>query len=59
VAGEKLYSLSGGECKIEIVDVTSLASIQKFTRSIGDQPIDMLLNIAGQPLLSSVGNSMC
>lgn len=47
VEGEKLKALEGPKCKTARVDVTSPESIASFKQSLGDQPIDMLLNIAG------------
>lgn len=48
VEGEKLKSLEGPKCKIGQLDVTSLESIQRFAKSLGDEPVDILLNVAGQ-----------
>lgn len=48
VEGEKLQALKGPKCKTAQVDVTSPESIEKFKQSLGDQPVDLLLNIAGQ-----------
>ncbi|KAF2484688.1 short-chain alcohol dehydrogenase-like protein [Neohortaea acidophila] len=45
--GEKLQSLKGSKCTTAQVDVTSVESIEKFKQSIGDEPVDLLLNIAG------------
>lgn len=50
--GDKLKALKGDKCKTFQVDVTSPESIAKFKESIGDQPVDLLLNIAGQLLRS-------
>ena len=48
VEGDKLKELKGEKCTTFQVDVTSPESIEKFKKSIGDQPVDLLLNIAGQ-----------
>lgn len=53
--GYKVYatdvSLSGKiqslKCETAHLDVSSPSSIQQFASSLGDQPIDLLLNIAG------------
>lgn len=47
VEGDKLKALKSSKCKIAQVDVTIPESIQKFKESLGDQPVDLLLNIAG------------
>lgn len=52
VEGDKLKALKGDKCKTAVVDVTSPDSIEKFKKSIGDEPVDLLLNIAGQCLHS-------
>ena len=43
--GEGLKGLSGAE--VSTLDVTAPDSIQSFKDSIGDEPIDLLLNVAG------------
>lgn len=48
VEGEKLKALEGPECKIAQLDVTSPESIERFKKSLGDEPVDLLLNIAGK-----------
>ncbi len=45
--GEKLQSLKGSKCKTTKLDVTSPDSIADFKKSLGDEPVDLLLNIAG------------
>lgn len=48
VEGDKLKALKSDKCKTAVVDVTSPESIEKFKKSLGDEPVDLLLNIAGQ-----------
>ena len=43
--GDGLKALKGAETAT--LDVTSLDSIQAFKASLGDEPIDLLLNVAG------------
>ena len=45
--GDKLSSLEGPNCQIGRLDVTSIDSIWEFKSSFGEQPLDVLLNIAG------------
>lgn len=47
--GEGLAGLKGAE--VSELDVTSMASIATFKEKFGDQPLDLLLNIAGKLLL--------
>ena len=46
--GEALKALAGDNCKIAQLDVTKPEAIAKFKESIGDEPVDILLNIAGK-----------
>lgn len=46
--GDKLQSLAGPKCKTGQLDVSDLESIKAFKAKLGDQPVDVLLNIAGQ-----------
>jgi short-subunit dehydrogenase len=46
--GDKLKALEGPKCKVAQVDVTSPSSIAKFKNVVGDQKVDVLLNIAGK-----------
>ena len=50
VDGDGLKALSSIGAKTHELDVTSTDSIHTFKQSIGDEPIDLLLNIAGPPL---------
>lgn len=43
--GDGLKALEGAT--VGQLDVTSLDSIAKFKDSLGDEPVDLLLNIAG------------
>ena len=52
--GENLQALKGDKCKTAQLDVTSPESIEKFKESLGDEPVDLLLNIAGQYSLGGV-----
>lgn len=45
MAGEKLKSLSAAQTSA--LDVTSQESIDAFKQSLGDEPVDILLNVAG------------
>ncbi|EXJ83427.1 hypothetical protein A1O1_07050 [Capronia coronata CBS 617.96] len=45
--GDGLTSLEAKGAHTAVLDVTSPESIQKFKASLGDTPIDLLLNIAG------------
>jgi len=42
-----LKALSSG-ATTQILDVASVESIKKFKNDLGDEPVDLLLNIAGQ-----------
>ncbi len=46
-AGEKLLGLQGPKCQIARLDITSVESIWEFKAALGDQKIDVLLNVAG------------
>ena len=46
--GDKLRSLEGPKCKIGQLDVSDIDAIHAFKSKLGDQPVDVLLNIAGQ-----------
>ncbi|ETN36428.1 uncharacterized protein HMPREF1541_08706 [Cyphellophora europaea CBS 101466] len=46
-SGDKLRSLEGPKCKIGQLDVSDIDSIRGFGDSLGNEPIDVLLNIAG------------
>ena len=46
--GDKLRSLEGPKCEIGRLDVTDVKSIEGFKNSLGDQKVDILLNIAGK-----------
>lgn len=43
--GEPLKSLG---CRTSQLDVTSPDSIARFAEAYGDQPLDLLLNVAGE-----------
>lgn len=45
--GDGLKTLESSGVKIGELDVTSPDSITKFKSQVGDQPVDLLLNIAG------------
>ena len=49
--GEKLQGLASDKCKTNQLDVTDPGSISKFKSLIGDTPVDVLLNVAGQSQL--------
>ena len=49
--GDVLRSLDGPKCKIGRLDVASVQSIQDFKNDLGSEPVDVLLNIAGQSSL--------
>jgi short-subunit dehydrogenase len=40
-------------CEAMMLDITSENDIELFANDIGDQPIDLLLNVAGQQLIWS------
>lgn len=48
--GEGLARLTGAD--VSELDVTSVESISKFKDHLGDQPVDLLLNIAGKLALA-------
>lgn len=53
-AGQNLLSLSGPKCQIGRLDVASIESIREFKIALGDQKVNVLLNVAGKsksPLL--------
>jgi hypothetical protein len=39
-----------------VLDVTSVESIKKFKNDIGDETVDLLLNIAGQHTVCEIAN---
>jgi hypothetical protein len=47
VVGEKLRSLKN-KADVSELDVTSMTSINTFRLKVGDEPVDILLNIAGK-----------
>lgn len=47
-AGENLLSLSGSNCQIGRLDVASIESIREFKIALGDQKVNILLNVAGR-----------
>jgi NAD(P)-dependent dehydrogenase (short-subunit alcohol dehydrogenase family) len=47
VVGEKLRNLEG-KAHVSELDVTSMVSINTFKLKVGDAPVDVLLNIAGE-----------
>lgn len=51
--GDALKALAGDNCNIAQVDVTKPDSIAKFKELIGDEPVDVLVNIAGSSFPSS------
>lgn len=51
--GDGLKALESKQAHTAVVDVSSPESIEKFKDSLGDTPIDLLLNIAGEMSLSS------
>ncbi|KAI5361847.1 Putative short-chain dehydrogenase/reductase SDR, NAD(P)-binding domain superfamily [Septoria linicola] len=48
VVGDKLKALEGTNIHISEADVTNPDSIARFRKTIGDTPIDVLLNVAGE-----------
>lgn len=52
VEGDKLKQLAEAGAKTKRLDVTSPESISAFKQSLGDQPVDFLMNIAGSLLLT-------
>ena len=46
VVGEKLTHLENAH--VSELDVTSMTSINTFKLKVGDEPVDLLLNIAGR-----------
>lgn len=47
--GKGLQSLQDAGAKVSVLDVTSIESIAEFKKAqIKDQPLDLLLNIAGK-----------
>lgn len=51
-----MKALKSDKCKTAVVDVTSPESIEKFKKSLGDEPVDLLLNIAGQYLPQGIAD---
>lgn len=49
--GEKLKSLESSKCKIGQLDVSDVQSIHRFKQAIGNEPVEVLLNIAGKHLV--------
>lgn len=47
-AGETLLSLAGSNCQIGRLDVASIESIREFKIALGDQKVNVLLNVAGR-----------
>ena len=41
--------LSGSNCQIGRLDVASIESIREFKIALGDQKVNVLLNVAGKP----------
>jgi short-subunit dehydrogenase len=48
VVGEGLKALAGLEAEVGELDVTSPESINQFRAKLNDEPVDLLLNIAGK-----------
>jgi NADP-dependent 3-hydroxy acid dehydrogenase YdfG len=46
--GDKLKALESSTCHIGRLDVTNPSSIEEFRKSIKDEPVDVLLNVAGK-----------
>ena len=47
-AGDNLLGLAGTNCKVGRLDVSSIESIREFKIALGDQKINVLLNVAGK-----------
>ena len=52
--GNPIKSLSQDQTTIHKLDVTSPESIAAFQKAVEDEPIDLLLNVAGRPPYSSL-----
>jgi hypothetical protein len=50
--------LSNLGCRIAQVDVSSQDSVDAFTQSFGDKPVDLILNIAGASQISRLDSSI-